>query len=92
MHNGDRLFKGLTRPATLLGVTYAGLIVNMVITSVAFLMMDSLLYLLLFLPLHLVIYMVCLWDERFFDLLVIYCKTKGSDPHRIYYRAPTHCP
>ena len=88
--SGDPLFKGLTRPATLMGVTYSGLIINMMITMVSFLALDSLAYFLLFIPIHALMYLVCRWDERFFDLLLIYFKTKGADPKRYYHKAPSH--
>jgi type IV secretion system protein VirB3 len=83
----DPLFKGLTRPAMMLGVTYSGLIMNAMITKVLFLAFNNLLFLFLALPIHLVMYLVCSWDERFFDILTVYVRTIGGDRFRDIYKA-----
>ncbi len=88
----DPLFKGLTRPAMMLGVTYSGIIINAMIAIVLFLMFNNLLFLLIAIPIHLVMYLVCMWEERFFDLIVVFLKTKGGDGLRMMYNASSYRP
>ena len=64
----DPLFVGLTRPATAFGVTYSYFIIEAMVSVITFLVSDSLLGLLLVLPMHGVGYAACRYDPRIFDL------------------------
>jgi type IV secretion system protein VirB3 len=74
----DTLFVGLTRPTMLMGVTYSALIVNAVVTMEIFIVTKNLLWLLSFVPIHGVLYLVCLYEPRFFDLLLLWTRTRGA--------------
>lgn len=65
----DALVVGMTRPLMLFGVTYSYFVVEGMAVTVLFLMGNSLLYLLLILPLHLAGALLCKWEPRFFDIL-----------------------
>ena len=73
----DPLFVGLTRPSMLFGVTYSAMIVNVVLTMETFIVTRNLLWLGAFVPIHLVFYLVCLYEPRFFDLFQLWGKTRG---------------
>ncbi|MBT0963005.1 type IV secretion system protein VirB3 [Denitromonas iodatirespirans] len=73
----EPLFVGVTRPAMKWGVTYAGLLFNMMIVMQAFILTKNLLWLLAFAPIHLLMQLVCLYEPRFFDLLLVWLRTRG---------------
>jgi type IV secretion system protein VirB3 len=72
----DPLFVGATRPPMRWGVTYSALLVNMVFTLEAFLLTKNLLVLLLSAPIHGVCMLLCTRDARFFDLMVLWARTR----------------
>jgi type IV secretion system protein VirB3 len=72
----DPLFVGATRPPMRWGVTYAALLFNMVFTLEAFLVTRNLLTLLVCLPIHGICALLCARDARFFDLLVLWARTR----------------
>ena len=73
----DTLFVGLTRPSMLFGVTYSAMIINVVLTMETFIVTKNLLWLLSFIPIHGLLYLVCLYEPRFFDLVQLWGKTRG---------------
>lgn len=72
----DVLFVGATRPPLRWGVTYAALLFNMVFTLEAFLLTRNLLTLLICAPIHGVCALLCARDVRFFDLLILWVRTR----------------
>jgi type IV secretion system protein VirB3 len=72
----DPLFVGATRPPMRWGVTYAALLFNLVFTMETFLLTRNLLTLLLCLPVHGVCWLLCLRDPRFFDLVLLWARTR----------------
>ncbi len=70
------LFVGATRPAMRWGVTYSALLVNLVVTLEAFLVTKNLLTLLLALPIHGLCALLCARDARFFDLVLLWGRTR----------------
>jgi len=72
----DTLFVGATRPPMRWGVTYSALLFNMVFTMEAFLLTKNLLALLLCAPIHGVCMLLCARDARYFDLLLLYARTR----------------
>jgi type IV secretion system protein VirB3 len=72
----DPLFVGATRPPMRWGVTYAALLFNMVFTLEAFLLTKNLLTLLLSAPIHGVCLLLCARDARFFDLMLLWTRTR----------------
>lgn len=73
----DPLFVGMTRPAMTMGVTFAALILNVMITLEMFLVTKNLLWLLIFVPIHGMFWLVCKNEPRFFDLLFLWGRTRG---------------
>ncbi|WP_213956773.1 MULTISPECIES: type IV secretion system protein VirB3 [unclassified Variovorax] len=72
----DTLFVGMTRPSMIWGVTYSAMMFNVVITTESFIVTKNLAWLLAFLPIHGVLYLVCLYEPRFFDLLQLWGRTR----------------
>jgi type IV secretion system protein VirB3 len=79
VHSGllvDALFVGATRPPMRWGVTYSALLANGVVTLEIFLLTKNLLTLALALPVHGVCALLCARDARFFDLLLLFGRTR----------------
>ena len=72
----DALFVGATRPPMRWGVTYSALLVNGVCSLEVFLLTRNLLTLALALPIHGVCALLCARDARFFDLLLLWGRTR----------------
>jgi type IV secretion system protein VirB3 len=72
----DTLFVGATRPPMRWGVTYAALLFNLVFTMEVFLVTRNLLTLLLCAPVHGLCALLCARDARFFDLLLMWGRTR----------------
>jgi len=73
----DALFVGVTRPAMAFGVTYSALLVNAVVTVELFLVTRNLLWLLACVPVHGLFWLLCLTEPRFFDLGLLWGRTRG---------------
>jgi type IV secretion system protein VirB3 len=58
------------------GVTYSALLFNMVFTMEAFLLTKNLLTLALSIPIHGVSMLLCARDARFFDLVLLWARTR----------------
>jgi type IV secretion system protein VirB3 len=72
----DPVFLGVTRPPMRFGVTYLALLANLVFTMEAFLLTKNLLVLLIAIPIHGVCALLCARDARYFDLLLVWAKTR----------------
>jgi len=72
----DPLFVGATRPPMRWGVTYSALLFNVVFTMESFLATRNLLTLLLCAPIHGVCALLCARDARFFDLVLLWGRTR----------------
>ena len=72
----DPLFVGATRPPMRWGVTYSALLFNLVFTLEAFLVTRNLLTLLVALPIHSASVLLCGRDARYFDLLLLWGRTR----------------
>lgn len=72
----DPLFVGATRPPMRWGVTYSALMFNLVFTMEVFLLTKNLLTTLLCLPIHGVCLLLCTRDARFFDLMLMWGRTR----------------
>jgi type IV secretion system protein VirB3 len=72
----DPVFLGVTRPPMRFGVTYMALVFNAVFTMEVFILTKNLLVLLIALPIHGVCMLLCARDARYFDLLLVWAKTR----------------
>jgi type IV secretion system protein VirB3 len=73
----DPLFVGATRPPMRWGVTYSALLFNLMFTMEAFLLTKNLLALAVCAPIHGVCVLLCARDARFFDLLLLWLRTRA---------------
>jgi type IV secretion system protein VirB3 len=72
----DLLFVAVTRPPMRWGVTYSALLFNAVFTMETFLLTKNLLTLLIAAPIHGICALLCARDARFFDLLLLWGRTR----------------
>ena len=72
----DVLFVGATRPPMRWGVTYSALLLNGVFTMEVFLLTKNLLMLAIAVPIHGICALLCARDARFFDLLLLWGRTR----------------
>ena len=72
----DVLFVAVTRPPMRWGVTFSALLFNLVFTMEVFLLTKNLLTLLIAVPIHGVCGLLCARDARFFDLIVLWGRTR----------------
>ena len=72
----DPLFVGATRPSMLWGVTYSAVMLNAMCIMELFLLTKNLLVLLLAAPIHGVCMLLCARDVRFFDLVLLWGRTR----------------
>jgi type IV secretion system protein VirB3 len=90
----DTLFVGATRPPMRWGVTYAALIFNLVFTLELFLATRNLLALVLAVPIHGISALLCAHDARFFDLLLLWIRTRFLTllGNGLYWKASSYSP
>jgi type IV secretion system protein VirB3 len=76
------------------GVTYSALLFNMVFTMEAFLLTKNLLTMLLCAPIHGVCVLLCARDARFFDLVLLWGRTRLPAIFGNYrvWKASSYCP
>src|SRR5271168_4752293 len=72
----DPLFVAVTRPPMRWGVTFSALLFNLVFTMEVFLLTKNLLTLSIALPIHGVCALLCARDARFFDLILLWGRTR----------------
>ena len=72
----DPLFIGATRPSMLWGVTYSAVMLNAMCIMELLLFSKNLLILLLAAPIHGVCMLLCARDARFFDLVLLWGRTR----------------
>src|SRR5690349_11678506 len=72
----DPLFVGATRPPMIWGVTYTAVMLNAVCVMELFLTTRNLLTLLIAAPIHGVCMLLCARDARFFELLLLWIRTR----------------
>ena len=72
----DPLFVAVTRPPMRWGVTFSAVLFNLIFTMEAFLLTKNLLTILIAIPIHGVSALLCLRDPRYFDLLLLWGRTR----------------
>jgi type IV secretion system protein VirB3 len=90
----DPLFVGATRPSMRWGVTYSALLFNLIFVMEVFLMTKNLLILLLSAPIHGVCMLLCARDARFFDLVLLWGRTRmpALFANLRYWKASSYSP
>src|SRR5271157_5310433 len=90
----DPLFIGATRPSMLWGVTYSAVMLNAMCIMELFLLTKNLLTLLLCAPIHGVCMLLCARDARFFDLVLLWARTRlpALFANLRVWNASSYCP
>ncbi len=92
MNYQDPLFVAVTRPAIKWGVTLDGLIVAGGLVAMLMIATKNPLTLLLYIPLHGLMYGLCLRDPRIFRLIYLWLITKAKSLGWRHFGAATACP
>ncbi len=92
MNTHDPLFVAVTRPAMKWGVTLDGIIILGGLVSIVMIATKNPLALLIYLPLHAVMYGLCLRDPQIFRLAYLWLITKGTSFGWRHFSAATACP
>ena len=82
----------MTRPAMLAGVTYSGVIINLMLVITPFILLNRFWPLAAAIPIHGVMWLVCRWDPRFFDLVMVWLQTGANARHRHIWKGSTYRP
>ena len=64
------IYRSLTRPQMFAGVTMNYFIINMTVSTIAFLVLDSLFFFIVPVVMHVIGYFACLREPRIFDLWI----------------------
>ncbi|RYV04106.1 hypothetical protein SOPP22_01510 [Shewanella sp. OPT22] len=88
----DPLFVAVTRPAMKWGVTLNGIIIAAAFVAVMMIATKNPFTLLLYLPIHAVMYGLCLRDPRIFRLQHLWFITKARSLGWRHFGAATACP
>lgn len=88
----DVLFVGLTRPATMWGVPYMAFVIGFMVTVLVFLAVGNPLYLLLYAPIHAIMYLVCANDPGAFDSIFAWMKTIARCRNTRFWGAASFSP
>lgn len=90
----DALFVGATRPAMAWGVTYSALLINGITTAELFLLTKTIQWILVCVPIHAIFWLLCQTEPRFFDLLLVWARTRGPGhlANARFWRANSYSP
>ena len=88
----DPLFVAITRPAMKWGVTLDAIIVVGALIAVLMIATKNPLTLLLYVPVHGVMYLMCLRDPRLLRLLLMWLKTQAKSLAWRQFGVATACP
>ena len=88
----DALVLGITRPATVWGVSYPLFVLSIVLTAIAFLGSDNLVALVAFAPLHTIGFALCKRDPRRFEILLRRLRQCPPVPNRRHWRCNSYAP
>lgn len=81
----DLLFVALTRVPTIMGVPYMAFVLEMMFASMMIIMVGKLLYVLLVVPVHGVMYLISARDPGIFAEIEIWLKTSGRCLNRGFW-------
>lgn len=88
----DIVFLALTRPTMKWGVTDTAIMMNGMFSGIAFLATNSLLALMLFMPIHIICVFICKYDPRQFELIASWFLVQGRCINRIMWGASSSSP
>jgi type IV secretion system protein VirB3 len=89
---GDPLFLGMTRPALAWGVPFGAVVANATFTTLAFLASADLRAFALAVPMHALLYLVCLRDPRILELLWVRARQTPPVPNAAFWGAQSYRP
>lgn len=88
----DPLFVAATRPAMKWGVTMDAIVVGGAVTAIVFIGTGSIFSLFLYVPIHSIMYLLCLKDPNIIRLLKLWANTKAKSIGWRFWGAATAAP
>jgi len=88
----DKLFVGMTRPATVWGVPYTAVAMESMAVAIIFLAAGNPLYLLLAVPMHGILYLVGSSDPGVFDSIMVWVQTAARCMNSRFWGAASFAP
>ena len=87
----DKLFKGLTRPAMIFGVSFPFVFLNMMVSFLTYVNAHDIWILIIMLPsIHAVGYLICFKEPLFLELFILKTKKCPSCKNRMYHGANSY--
>ena len=90
--NVDKLFVGLTRPTTVLGIPYTAFVFETFVSMMVFLMSNNLFYFAIIFPFHAVLYAISATDAGQFDEIYKWLITNGRCLNVRYWSSASFSP
>jgi len=90
--SADPLFLGMTRPALIWGVPFGAFVLNVVVSTIAFLVATDLRGFLIAPVVHALAYLLCLRDIRIFEILAVRAAATPPVPNARFWRAKSYAP
>jgi type IV secretion system protein VirB3 len=82
----DKLFKGLTRPAMIFGVSFPFCFINLIVSFMSYVLSDNLLVLLVIMPaIHAVGYIICFKEPLFMELFMVKAQKCSKCTNKLYH-------
>ena len=98
MNNGehdiciDTLFVGLTRPATIFGISYTAFVIEAMAIAIIFLAVANPLYLAIGIPIHGILYLISAKEPEAFNSIYMWTKTIGRCRNTKFWGAASFSP
>ena len=87
----DQLFKGLTRPPMLFGVSFTFVMMNFMTTLIIYIMLKDLRILIIVAPvLHMIGYIICFKEPLFVELMLVRSQKCTRCKNRLYHNANSY--
>lgn len=88
----DPVFLAMTRPQMAMGVTFSFFVINLMVTTVAFLVSKSFLAFFIGIPVHAAGYLLCLKDPRIFEIWQVRLVKTPITRNKSFWRANSYAP
>lgn len=84
--NSDQLFKGLTRPPMIFGVSFIFVMLNLTVSLISYILTKRLIFLFVLMPsIHGVGYIICFQEPLFMELFLIKTQKCMKCKNRFYH-------
>lgn len=87
----DKLFKGLTRPPMILGVSFSFAVLNLCLSFISYLVTNKMKFIVLLMPcIHLIAYIICFKEPLFLELFLTRSQKCSLCINKLYHGANSY--